>query len=367
MKTGFHSPLPPAATGVADYAAALLKELQRHGDVEPHARRADIHLYHMGNNQLHRAVYLRALAEPGVVVVHDALLNHFYLGSLDESAYIDEFCHQYGDWHRDYAGLLWRERARSAADPRYFRFPMLKRIAGRARALVVHNPVAARVVRDHYANATVRLIPHLFEQPPLPDAVEVLSARARFGLTRQNYLFAVFGHLRESKRLHSILRALARARGADHRIALLVAGNFSSPDLQRALSQALDAGGIIRLPYLTEREFWLWASACDACINLRYPSAGETSGIGIRLMGIGKPVLVTRESGDAADAAQTSIAIEPGPAEAGHLAEWMRVLAANRGYGDQIGGSAQARILRDHSLARVGKLYQEVLKEARKR
>jgi hypothetical protein len=31
----------------------------------------------------------------------------------------------------------------------------------------------------------------------------------------------------------------------------------------------------------------------DACINLRYPAAGETSGIAIRLMGIGKPVLLT--------------------------------------------------------------------------
>ena len=31
----------------------------------------------------------------------------------------------------------------------------------------------------------------------------------------------------------------------------------------------------------------------DACINLRYPLGGETSGIAIRLMGIGKPVLVT--------------------------------------------------------------------------
>ena len=34
VTVGFYSPLPPARTGVADYAAALLAELRRHGRVE---------------------------------------------------------------------------------------------------------------------------------------------------------------------------------------------------------------------------------------------------------------------------------------------------------------------------------------------
>jgi hypothetical protein len=55
----------------------------------------------------------------------------------------------------------------------------------------------------------------------------------------------------------------------------------------------LGAPGVVRLPYLAEREFWLAARAVDACINLRYPAAGESSGIAIRMMGIGKPVLLT--------------------------------------------------------------------------
>ena len=34
-------------------------------------------------------------------------------------------------------------------------------------------------------------------------------------------------------------------------------------------------------------------AAVDCCLNLRYPGAGETSGVAIRLMGLGKPVIVT--------------------------------------------------------------------------
>ena len=50
---------------------------------------------------------------------------------------------------------------------------------------------------------------------------------------------------------------------------------------------------MVRVPYLSKRDFWLAAGAVDACINLRYPAAGETSAIAIQFMGIGKPVLLT--------------------------------------------------------------------------
>jgi len=66
VKIGYHSPLPPARTGVADYAARLLEALRIHGTVEVGAATADTHLYHLGNNHLHRKIYARALRQPGV-------------------------------------------------------------------------------------------------------------------------------------------------------------------------------------------------------------------------------------------------------------------------------------------------------------
>ena len=91
MTVGFHAPLPPAASGVAGYAATLLPALWQWGDVSPGVREAAVHLYHLGNNQLHREIYRRALEQPGVVVLHDAVLHHFLLGSLNREAYIKEF------------------------------------------------------------------------------------------------------------------------------------------------------------------------------------------------------------------------------------------------------------------------------------
>jgi glycosyltransferase involved in cell wall biosynthesis len=243
VKVAYCAPLPPARTGVADYAAALLTALRRHGSVEPHARHADVALYHLGNNPLHREIYRRALAEPGVVVLHDAVLHHFFLGALGRDAYIEEFVYNYGEWQRALAEEMWRARASSGFDRRYFEYPMLKRIAERSRAVVVHNPAAARMVRQHSPVATVIEIPHLFAPPELPPAAAVVRMRQSLGVPAHEFLFGVFGYLRESKRLFAVLRAFDRLRQArPHACAnarLLVAGPFVSSDLARAVGPRL--------------------------------------------------------------------------------------------------------------------------------
>ena len=46
MTVGFYAPLPPARSGVADYAAALLPALRRLGSVKVNSSRAGVCLYH---------------------------------------------------------------------------------------------------------------------------------------------------------------------------------------------------------------------------------------------------------------------------------------------------------------------------------
>src|SRR6266404_3751427 len=191
--------MPPARTGVADYSASLLAALRALGTVELAPARADIRLYHIANNTLHRGIYARALAEPGVVVLHDALLQHLFMGSLDEAGYLDEFVFNYGEWSRDLARELWRGKASSGLRPAYYRYPMLKRLAERSLAVIVHNPAAARIVREHTPNTPVVEIPHLYEDVPLPSAAESLRLRQQISGTA--YLFGIFGYLRESKRV----------------------------------------------------------------------------------------------------------------------------------------------------------------------
>jgi len=360
LKAGFFSPLPPVRTGVADYSAALLRALSAQGEVKVDAKDADIHLYHLGNNHLHREIYGRALEMPGVIVLHDAVLHHFFLGTLSEPDYIAEFTHNYGAWNEDLARSLWQRRARSAADPVYFRYPMIKRVVERSLAVIVHNPGAAAIVEKHAPGAIIHEIPHLLEPPPIPPGYEVIRLRHEFGIGAQTFLFGVFGHLRESKRLATVLRAFQSARkSAD--IALLVAGEFASTDLARALEPMLHSEGILRVGYVPEVDFWRHAAAVDACISLRYPTAGETSGIAIRLMVIGKPVILTAGCETARFPDSACLRVDAGPAEEEMLAEYMVWLARFPGDARAIGQRAAAHIREFHDPAKVAALYWQAL------
>jgi glycosyltransferase involved in cell wall biosynthesis len=353
MTVGFYAPLPPVRSGVADYAARLFIELRKRGSVNLN-QPADVHLYHLGNNQLHRVIYERAITHPGVVVLHDAVLQHFYLGAFDQARYVEEYCYNYGEWERSFATDLYLNRSGSAMDHRFYSRPMLKRIADHALAVVVHNPAAAAMVREHSPNARVIEVPHFFESPNL------LLTESQ----SPHFVFGVFGYLRESKRILSILEAFDALHRIRPQIRLLLAGEFASSDLERAFQPWLNHPGIIRHGHLEEREFWQAANSVDCCLNLRSPAAGETSGIGIRLMGLGKPVFFTegREIEDIPEAA--CIRISPGLPETFEVFEYMKIMVDLPGVARAIGSRAAAHIHRVHSLDHIAGLYWNALCEA---
>jgi glycosyltransferase involved in cell wall biosynthesis len=226
---------------------------------------------------------------------------------------------------------------------------------------VVHNPAAARMVREHSADAAVVEIPHLFAPPDPPPDWEIVRMRQSLGVPASGFLFGVFGYLRESKRLFAILRAFAALRGECPDAWLLIGGAFSSSDLRRAAAPMLSGPGILRLPYLPERDFWRAALAADACINLRYPAAGETSGITIRLMGLGRPVLLTNSPENARYPEAACLRIEPGPAEEDSLLHHMALLISLRESAREIGLRGADHIARHHQAAQAAEQYWDTL------
>lgn len=328
MKLAYHAPLPLAPTGVAQYAATLLKHLQPHFEI---VSQAPANLYQIGNNNLHWDIYQRALATPGIVLLHDACLHHLLLGHLSREQYVEEFVFNYGEWHRQTAERYWESRSNSAADLRYFERPLLRRVCESARLILVHNPAAAAAVRAHAPQAEILEIPHLFEPPCDHFYLEIDTYREQvLKVPRTECLFAVLGHLRESKRLDTVLSAFESLLAQGLKIHLLIQGSFVGPDLGRALNSRLKSANIIHRGYLPEDEWWMQAHAIDVAINLRWPLAGESSGIATRLMGIGRPVILTRslETENIPEAA--AIRIDPGLSERAGLEHFMAWLAINQ-------------------------------------
>jgi glycosyltransferase involved in cell wall biosynthesis len=240
---------------------------------------------------------------------------------------------------------------------------MLKRIVTSARAIVVHNPAAAAIVRTHAPDSKVIEIPHLFVAPELPSVADTLRFRDQLGLAPRTLLAGVFGHQRESKRLPIVLRALDRAWSSGADVRLLIAGRFESSDLERSLAGQLCDPRILRAAYLPEPDFWRYAAAVDLCINLRYPTAAETSGIAIRLMGIGKPVAFSNGAEIANIPGNACLRIETGAAEEELLASYLGWLARDREAAEEIGRRAAEHISAHHALETVAARYWAVLKE----
>jgi len=227
----------------------------------------------------------------------------------------------------------------------------------------VHNPGAAEMVRKHAPGAKIHELPMLFDPPALVPLYEIERLRASFGIPRTTVLCGVFGHLRESKRLLPILRAFTAARRqAD--LALLIAGNFVSSDLSRAAGPLLETPGILRFGYTPEDQFWRLAAAVDVCLNLRYPPAGETSAIGIALMGIGKPVVFNAGPETARFPEAACLRADPGEPEESMLAEYLIWLAHNQADAGAIGNRAQAYIREEHAADKVAAMYWDVLMAA---
>lgn len=364
------SPLPPARSGVADYAARLNRELQSEFRVQafesPSAdelKSFDAALYHLGNNRLHAGVYRAAIDHPGIVVLHDAVLHHFYLGALSRQEYIEEFVYNEGEWFRERAAEYWRNSAAAEADERYFRYPMLRRVVERSRAVIVHNAKARRMAEQaaesHARELRIHEIPHFVEPPPELDPAGQRATRQKFKIPDGVIVIACLGYLRPSKRIASLLDAV---RVLDLPYRLLLAGEFTSSDYENSIMCRADGVPLVRVPHLPEKEWYGLAAIADICVNLRHPSAGETSGIVMRMMAMGKPVVVTCGEEVARLPAHAVVRVDPGEAEVEMLAELLRVLANNVELRDSIGAAAREHVLGCHAITEVAKQYSNVIR-----
>lgn len=302
-------PLPPAPSGVADYSAALLTHLAelaeiavavaddaalppldcplfRASELSPAVRaRFDLPVFHVGNHRLH-AFELPLLAEwPGLVVLHDAVLHHLYadllLGRRRAAAYLREVAFAA-------PGAVPRATATatSMSQPAWFEQPALGRVLANARGVIVHSRHALDAVRRAGVSTPARLVHHAVATPPAPPAVAEMarSARERHGLAPGAFVVGTFGGLTREKRVGSVVAAFERLGVLDLSVRLIMAGE-AAPDV-RIPPEAIATG---RLP-LDELEALI--AACDVVVQLRWPTAGEASGVTLRAMRLGRATIV---------------------------------------------------------------------------
>lgn len=285
MKVLFLTPLPPTRTGVAHYSSMLIPALRRHVEVDvvdgqrPTANGERI--YQLGNNPHHAWIYEEAMRVPGVAVLHDVVLHHLIvemtLAKGDVEGYVEALRANHGE-----AGAAWA-RGRAAglhSEMGNFLMPASVDVANRSRAVIVHNHWAADRLRSLGVATPIHVVGHPYD--PQPDArARRDEIRLRHGFSPSDRVVGLFGFLTSAKRAEIVLAAFAAAQAREPRLRMLIVGE-AAPNIDVATSG-----------YVEEEDFAAYFAAVDRLVNLRYPSAGETSGTLIRAFQAGKPVAVS--------------------------------------------------------------------------
>ena len=333
MKLSVFTPLPPMPTGIADYSELLLTALAQSDRVTVEAfcpptvapqsfavrdpstfpknfQGSDRTMFHVGNSEHHDFLFPYLFDHPDVLVLHDLVVHHARLHAFMESPELRDYRADIGDrvkrarareqldaYRREVAeaypenGAAIAEIAiRIGGGNLLYAYPLYEHLVRRSRLTLVHGTTARDEILERCPQSDVKRV-RMGISPP--DVIDREKARERLGLP-DGLLLASFGLVTPEKRIGIALRALARlrARGIDARY-VLVGGAVDHYDA-RAEAVALGvADAVIVAGRVSEESFWLYAFAADICLNLRYPSAGETSATLLRLLACGRPVMVT--------------------------------------------------------------------------
>jgi glycosyltransferase involved in cell wall biosynthesis len=358
MKVAYYSPLPPSRSGIADYSALLLPELEQRIDLavaRPGRFRrepaADIALYHVGNDAEAHGWIVEALRRrPGVVVLHDFVLHHLVVGLTfargDAAGYLAAMEREGGLVGRllGYAVLdnklppLWETRPED--------YPLTGEILMDASALIVHSRYVEDRVRALGYDRPIVRIPH--PAWPVPD---VAPAEVE-----GEPLFGCFGHLNETKRIEELVHAFARVRERHPGARLLLVGSLAVRLARLELPE-----GVEHRDYVPENELWSLMAACDAIVSLRSPTMGETSGSAIRALSLGKPLIVS-DVGWFAELDEAVIKVPVDELEEDTLAAALEALT-DPAVRTSMGAAARELVEREHRVDRVAEAYAAALEE----
>jgi glycosyltransferase involved in cell wall biosynthesis len=368
VRVAYFSPLPPDTSGIADYSALLLPALERYVDVDvvrPGRTRplvgTDVALYHVGNNPDAHAWIVDALRRrPGVVVLHDWVIHHLVagmtIGRKDGHAYLSAMEREAGVPGRLLGWGVLEGRLPPPWEVRPEEFPLAGEVLDRATGLIVHSRYVETHAREHGYDGPLWRIPH--PAWPAPDGAPAEIAGAP--------LIGCFGHLNESKRIPQLLRAFAELRRGHPGARLLLVGSEAPGfDLAGRLERTgIDADGVIREGYVEEVRLWSLMSACDACVLLRAPTMGETSGSAIRTLSLGKPLVVSDVGWFAELPDDVALKVPVGGDEEVEALAAALATLADPAVAVRMGEAAREYVEREYDLDRVAALYAAALEEA---
>jgi glycosyltransferase involved in cell wall biosynthesis len=374
VKLNLFSPLPPARSEIARQTANLLPLLAKEAEIVvwsgekslaeagPHVtvrsydanhppwreiNEADATFYQMGNDpRYHHAIWRISRQHPGIVILHDLKLQHFFSGLV---------FHELGFNRRQYLELVERHhgaKGRVLAESHLHgligteelaeQCPLTGAATENALAAVVHSEGAQRSIA---AETPVAYLP-LAVGTSSPSVTSRSSASPRADGV---YRVSVFGFLGPNRRLPALLRALANFAGRD-RFQLHIYGTIEGEEKIQQLVARLNLGDLVSLHGFVEEDRLDEAlRLTDLVVNMRYPSMGEASASQLHAWQYALPALVTRTAWYETLPENTVAYVRPGHEVEDLQAHFSAFLADPDKY-RELGRNGERHVAENHSI-----------------
>jgi glycosyltransferase involved in cell wall biosynthesis len=370
VKLNIFSPLPPLRSDIARLTVHMLPHLAREAEVivwssqptwefEPPSgvtirhydahrppwreiNQADATFYQMGNDpRYHDAIWHTSRQHPGIVILHDLMMQHFFSGLVFHDRGLDR--RQYLELVERYHGIEGRVRAEAhlqgmlSTEDLAQRCPLTEAAAENALAVVVHSAAAYSALPD---DASVALVPLCVGM-----ATPTVTPRA----ATEPYRLTVFGYLGPNRKLPLLLQALATFPDRQ-RYRLDIYGTMDGQEKLHQLVCRLGLADRVTLHgFVFARELDSALQNTDLVVNLRDPSMGEASGSQLHLWQYALPSLVTRRAWYATLPEDTVAFVRPEHLIEdihGHLAGFLANPAGYR----ELGRKGQRHVTEQHSI-----------------
>lgn len=337
----YFSPLNPMHSGISDYSESLLHELRKYFNIDlfvedyiPQSpditqnhefysyrlfnhlaaeKKYDAYIYNMGNNSLHKIIYKMIKTHPGIVVLHEYSLCGFFRDGLHKHfTFADLWGHLSAEPERDIEAIPSNinEYLDSLSPMKY---PFLKEIVQNAKKIIVHSKwLKEKIITwRNESEAKGRIAPALREgwgeidvinmgadMPPAWISKESAALiRKKMLIAEDAFVIGVVGTINRFKRIGVILEAFDIFRRQRPNSVIVISGTCADIGCYIEIRKIIEArrfgNSVMMLGYMEMDNLIRLISASDVCVNLRYPTLGEMSGIVPRILGLGKPLVVT--------------------------------------------------------------------------
>lgn len=374
MRLAWFTPLPPMPSGIADYSTEIVPFVTERADVtlfcprpgtfrrvqapegmpvhDPedffdgsNGKSYDATFYHLGNNPYHEFVYRAARRQPEIAVFHDAVLHHLIAHvtieqGQDPGRYEGILYAEYGHLGTRLAML---RRGGLATDFEKFLFPLTSHVATRAKGIVVHSEDSATRMGEIAPDVPLALIPHHAGLPP-PEVTGISreQARERLRLPEEAFLVGQFGFVTKPKQPAAVVAGFAALHQEFPEARLLIVGaDHTGGALGRLVEKFGIAQTVTRVGYVDLENFYLYLKAVDAQVNLRYPSAGESSGTFARGLAEGRATIVNNYGSFAEIPSDVALKVEIDLPQAEQVGEHLLRLARDPAFRAQVEAKAR--------------------------